>query len=456
MSNNPYQLSADSVLEPPTTLAGSLRHLGPGLILSASIVGSGELIATTLVGAKAGFVTLWVILVSCLVKVAIQLEFGRHTIATGETTMQALNKLPGPKIGKAHCSIWIWLLLMISKNLQVGGIIGGVAIILQMVFPGVPIWVFLISLAISVSMLVSLGYYTLLEKASIVMIALFTLFTLASLFMLQYTDYAITTSDIASGLTFQLPGAVLLFAIGAFGITGVGGDEIMVYNYWLIEKGYARHTGPNDGSEAWVRRAKGWIRIMYLDALLSMVVYTVVTVAFYLLGAAILHSQGLVPEKTQLVETLSEIYTETLGEGARFAFLIGAFVVLYSTLFAALAAWTRLFGDAFGQIGLYDFHNTADRRKAIAFFAWVFPVIWSLLFLFMKTPAFMVIVGGVITTFILVLVVVAAFDFRYRRIEKALKPTRLFDVALWVSIAAILAVAARAIYSIFAYCQKLQ
>ena len=304
MSNNPYQLSADSVLEPPTTLAGSLRHLGPGLILSASIVGSGELIATTLVGAKAGFVTLWVILVSCLVKVAIQLEFGRHTIATGETTMQALNKLPGPKIGKAHCSIWIWLLLMISKNLQVGGIIGGVAIILQMVFPGVPIWVFLISLAISVSMLVSLGYYTLLEKASIVMIALFTLFTLASLFMLQYTDYAITTSDIASGLTFQLPGAVLLFAIGAFGITGVGGDEIMVYNYWLIEKGYARHTGPNDGSEAWVRRAKGWIRIMYLDALLSMVVYTVVTVAFYLLGAAILHSQGLVPEKTQLVETL--------------------------------------------------------------------------------------------------------------------------------------------------------
>ena len=94
MSDNPYQLSADSVLEPPTTLAGSLRHLAPGLILSASIVGSGELIATTVVGAKAGFVTLWVILVSCLVKVAIQLEFGRHTIATGETTMQALNRLP--------------------------------------------------------------------------------------------------------------------------------------------------------------------------------------------------------------------------------------------------------------------------------------------------------------------------------------------------------------------------
>ena len=418
MDHNPYQLSADSVKEPPTTLLGSLRHLGPGLILSASIVGSGELIATTVVGAQAGFVTLWVILVSCLVKVAIQLEFGRHTIATGETTMQAMNQLPGPKIGKAHCSIWIWLVLMICKNLQVGGIVGGVAIILQMVIPGTPIWVFLVALSISVSLLVSLGYYAILEKASIVMIALFTLFTLASLFMVQYTEYAISSSDIASGLTFQLPTAVIIFAIGAFGITGVGGDEIMVYNYWLIEKGYARHTGPNDGSDAWIRRAKGWIRVMYFDALLSMVVYTLVTVAFYLLGASILHSLDEVPEKGDLIETLSRIYTETLGDGARFAFLIGAFVVLYSTLFAALAAWTRLFGDAFSQIGIYDFHNTKHRRASIAFFAWLFPAIWSLLYLFLATPAFMVIVGGVITTFILVLVVVAAVDFRYRRITQ--------------------------------------
>ncbi len=436
-------------MEPPTTLLGSIKHLGPGLILSASIVGSGELIATTVMGAQAGFVTLWVILVSCLVKVAIQLEFGRHTIATGETTMQALNKLPGPRIGQTHCSIWIWLVLMISKNLQVGGIVGGVALILQIFFPTVPIWVFLVVLSICVSLLVSLGYYVVLEKASIVMIALFTVFTLTSLFMLQFTDNAVSMSDIASGFTFQLPQAALLVAVGAFGITGVGGDEIMVYNYWLIEKGYARHTGPNDGSEAWVRRAKGWIRIMYLDALLSMVVYTVVTMAFYLLGAAILHSRGLVPESGELVETLSQIYTQTLGGGARVAFLVGAFVVLFSTLFAALAAWTRLFGDAFGQIGIYDFQDTNDRRKAIAVLAWTFPVIWSVLYLFMTTPAFMVIVGGVITTFILVLVVVAAIDFRYRRTIDALKPSVWFDIALWASIVAILAVAIQALCSLF-------
>ena len=216
MDHNPYQLSADSVLEPPTTLVGSLRHLGPGLILSASIVGSGELIATTVVGARAGFVTLWVILVSCLVKVAIQLEFGRHAIATGETTMVALNKLPGPRFGKANWSVWTWLVLMLIKSIQVGGIIGAVSLILVSVFPVAPEWVFLAVLAVSVSLLVSLGYYLLLERTSIVMIGLFTLLTLASLLMLQFTDNPIQLSDLANGLSFQFPaagGAMLILSL---------------------------------------------------------------------------------------------------------------------------------------------------------------------------------------------------------------------------------------------------
>ena len=63
-------------------------------MLSASIVGSGELIATTTLGAEVGFAALWVILLSCVVKVALQLEFGRHAIIHGLTTMESMNQLP--------------------------------------------------------------------------------------------------------------------------------------------------------------------------------------------------------------------------------------------------------------------------------------------------------------------------------------------------------------------------
>ena len=105
---DPYVRSEQTVKAPPKSFRTRLRFLGPGFILSASIVGSGELIATTRLGAEAGWVTLWVILVSCLVKVAVQLEFGRHTIFYGETTMKALSRMPGPRIGRTHWSIMTW------------------------------------------------------------------------------------------------------------------------------------------------------------------------------------------------------------------------------------------------------------------------------------------------------------------------------------------------------------
>ena len=125
------------------------------------------------------------------------------------------------------------------------------------------------------------------------MIGLFTIFTFFSLIALQSTESAISIANITSGLQFQIPegAGMAIVVIGAFGLTGVGGDEIMAYNYWLIEKGYASNTGQNDGTEEWNRRAKGWIKVMYIDAIFAMIVYTLVTVAFFLLGSALLYGK---------------------------------------------------------------------------------------------------------------------------------------------------------------------
>ncbi|MGK0185730.1 MAG: manganese transport protein [Verrucomicrobiales bacterium] len=443
-NDNPYVVTEESILAPPATFFARLKHLGPGLILSASIVGSGELMATTIFGAEAGFVALWVILLSCLVKVTVQLEFGKHAIHSGESTMASFNKLPGPKFGKASWAVWVWLVLMTTKNLQLGGIIGGVVgIVLHMIGSDGSLALnagISVAVATSVSLMIYKGRYVFIERISVVLIAFFTVFTFASLFATASTEYAFSFDDIASGFTFALPSAVILAAVGAFGITGVGGDEIMAYNYWLIEKGYASYSGPRKDSPEWIARAKGWIGVMYLDALLSMVVYTIMTCAFYLLGAAVLHGTADLMYKDDLIGELSKMYTNTLGPGARYAFLAGAFVVLFSTLFAALAAWTRQFSDAFSQIGWINFMDNASRGRSIAILAWVLPMIWTILFLTLKKIGFMIIIGGVITSVILLLVVFAALHFRYRRLPKELKPSPIYDAFLWVSILAITAV----------------
>lgn len=459
--SDPYRLHESAVREPPKTFVGALRYLGPGFILSASIVGSGELIATTIVGAKAGFVLMWFIIFSCLVKVAVQLEFGKHAISSGESTMASLNQLPGPMLGHANWSIWTWLFLMIFKMMQVGGIVGGVVIAIQEFFPAIsqqPLrTIVTYAVAWSVSLLVFRGYYLLIEKASLIMIGAFTLFTVASLIALQRTEFAISMTNLFDGVVPSIPAdaAIIFAAIGAFGITGVGGDEIMAYNYWLIEKGYAAYTGPKEDSAAWEQRAKGWIRVMYWDALLAMLAYTLMTVMFYLLGAAVLNRQSLVPESDDLIRTLGMMYTQSLGPWARSLFVIGAIVVLYSTLFAALAAWTRMFADAFGRVGMYRFENPRSRSLAIAVLAWLIPTVWGTLFLFMGKPALMVILGGTSTVVILLIVVFAALWFRYRRLDRRLLPTIAYDAWLWLSSLAIALVAVLSSKSVYEEIMKL-
>lgn len=427
--------------EPPTTWRGYVPHLGPGFILSASIVGSGELIATTALGARVGFTALWVIVLSCVIKVALQLQFGRHAILTGETVMESFDAMRGPRVLGVGWPIVFWLALQPLKILQVGGIVGGLALLMNMVAPGLSVASWCWALASVAAVMVALNRYAMIERVALGLLVGFTVLTLSSVAALQWTEFAITGAQVASGLRLDLPTnhAQLFLVLGAFGLTGVGGDEIMQYPYWLLEKGYAAYAGERvEGDPDWERRARGWIRVMYADALASMVAYTVVTAAFFLLGAAVLHSQGLEPQGPELISTLAKLYTDSLGPWAEWLFLLGAFVVLFSTLFSALAVWTRIFADAFSRLGFYSFRDDVARTRAIRILAFVFPTAWATVYLLYEEPVAMVMLGGVATSLLLLLVLYAAVVFRLGESTEAVKPGFTFDAALAISAVAIL------------------
>ena len=123
------------IRNPPSTLLGTLKELGPGLIVAGGIVGSGELIATTATGAEAGFWLMWVIIVGCIIKVFVQGEIGRYVIFTGKTALEGINALPGFKIKGAHWIAWFWLAMFITSTAQQGGIVGGVGQALSISVP---------------------------------------------------------------------------------------------------------------------------------------------------------------------------------------------------------------------------------------------------------------------------------------------------------------------------------
>ncbi|MGZ8937669.1 MAG: Nramp family divalent metal transporter, partial [Limisphaerales bacterium] len=232
-----------------------MRQLGPGLIISAVIVGSGELIVTPKLGAEEGFKLLWFIILGCVLKVFVQIELGRYAITRGRTTLQALNTLPGPRI-LVSWVLWIWLAMYLCLVPQVAGMVGGAATALKLGGVAIPVSTLAILIGATTAILLIIGRYQLVEKSSIIMVAIFTFTTMVAVGALQFTEFAVTGAQLASGFTFQMP-ASLITAFGAFGIIGVGASELIYYPYWCLEKGYAAKVGPDDGTPEWREAARG-------------------------------------------------------------------------------------------------------------------------------------------------------------------------------------------------------
>ena len=435
-----YDLRPEDIEQPPKRFFQILRRIGPGMILAASIVGSGELIATTTLGAEAGYAALWIVVFSCFIKPALQAEIGRYSIVTGETGLAGFNRLPGPR-WRVNWVVWAWCAMVIMSLFQVGAMFGGVAQVLHALAPAVAINVWIVLLLGLTLWILLGGGYERIEKLATVKVCLFTLLTLLCALLLMRRPELFQPSDVLTeGFAFKLPpGDGIITAIAVFGITGVGATELFMYPYWCVEKGYARFTGRHDGSAAWLSRAQGWIRVMHLDIFVSMFIYTVATVAFYLLGAGILHPQGLVPQAADMIAILSKMYTETLGAWSKPVFYAGALVTLYGTIFASTAAHSRLFADLVRLLGGFEHGDYAARLKWRNRFVLVLTIVPTILILGVQSPVAMVKAGGFAGAMMLPVIAAGALFFRHRLLPAEARPNLYLTAGLWF--AAVLTIA---------------
>ncbi|MFO1094229.1 MAG: Nramp family divalent metal transporter [Planctomycetaceae bacterium] len=464
---DPYALPPEAVREPPQSLGAALRQIGPGIILAGAIVGSGELLLTTALGAEFGFTFLWLILFSCVIKVFVQIELGRYAISAGKPTLGAFNELPGPG-WRVHWLVWWWLIMLLANITTFGAMIGGVAQAIHLAIPGGAEWLaeaitpfsargaellrshpeypWAVLTAIAAVGLLLMGGYRSIELITTVLVAGITLITVICVLGLPASGYPITGKDIRDGFSFAVPAAGIAAAFGAFGITGVGASELCMYPYWCLEKGYARFVGRATDDDEWVRRARGWLRVMYLDAWVSMLFFTTATVAFYCLGATVLHRQNLHPAKSEMIAVLSEMYVPTFGGWTRFVFLIGAWAVLFKTLYVGSAANSRLTADFLSVGKFLQFDSAEPRRICIRRFCVFYPTIGLILYLTFRDPKALVIFGGFFQAATIPVLSLAAVYMRYRRTDPRLSPSKLSDVCLWLALISISLVSAYAMW----------
>ncbi len=553
---DPYARTRESSQPPPVGFFATLRHLGPGMILVGSIVGSGELIMTTKLGAETGFVLLWFVLLSCFIKVVVQAELARHTISSGRTYLDVFNSLPGPRgprpvwlnlewmavvvlssflalaaytwltpanegqavqttgqpatlgtqaaatsegaaetanpqlaivlnlsllafvvlvsvvwawlirfrsrrrvarggTASPHDSsqmpvlnwfTWLWLATVVVMFVNGGAILGAsgqaleLALPLHSLFPNLlpeetsTYWGIIVAI-VSALVLLSGGYKT-LERISVGLVATFTVITIVCTFLLQWTGFAITPADVREGLTFDLPttltAGVVLTALGMYAGTGIGTSEMSSYTYWCVEKGYARNTGEREPGDRWPQRARGWVRVMYTDVLLTMVVYTVSTICFYFLGAAVLNARGLNPSGAETLSVLESIYTETLGDWAATLFVVGGFFVLFSTVLSGVAGGTRTLADGLCVMRIINPRDYAARLRFTRIFVVITLTLYSLTYALFEDPPAMLMISSMVAVVLYPVLGLGTLYLRYRDVDPRILPGKLTTFWLWV------------------------
>ena len=405
------------------------------MIVSGSIVGSGEILLTSGLGAAAGFTLLWWVLVSCWSKSIVQAEITRYCISTGDTYMRALNRLPGkiegPK-GPVGWPVWLAVLSFFPGIFGLGGIVGGAGQGLALMFDGLSPVLATGLVSVGAIGILATGSYPYLERIMLGLVMSFTVITLFSSGVMQTTEFQMTLEDLAEGFSFEFPLAVAALAIAMYGYTGVNGGEIAAYTYWCVEKGYPKYIGADSTDPRWVERARGWIKVLHADVWLTLLILTLATVPFYLLGAGVLHATGARPEGLETIEVLAGMFTGTLGGWSILLFAVGAFCILFSTTLSAVGAGGRVFPDYIVEFGFIK-RTQIHRRQWTRGYVIVIPIIAFCLDLGFQNPVILVMISASFAAITLPIQSGATLWLQRTHMDQRIKPHWILKSALWAT-----------------------
>ena len=424
--------------EAPKTFLERLKFIGPSVVVTGSVVGSGSIVMTPLLGAAAGFMLLWWLLLSMWSKPIIQAEIARYIVVSKKTFLEAFADMPGFKTtiqGKTTSwLVWFMFIGVIPSIAGMGGLAGAVAEAGNTMLPFLTVEIWVVISCLVTWMLLYFGSYKSLEKTLLVMVLFFSFMTMIIAIAMQSTDYQVSVAQVSSGLSFSFPSGYLPLALAVFGFTGISYGEIMAYTYWCLEKGYAENSGNN------VEETKHWIKTMQTDVWVTVFFITLGTLPFFFLGAGVLYN---VPELQQalatssfwdidVISSLQNMFSLVLGGWAKWLFIVLAFFVLFSTLLSGTAAFTRTISDYLISMGLVK-EQANTRKKLIKLIAFLIPFLSGLFYFVLPNPFTLLLIAGIWAAMGLPIVNIGAL-YLVNKLEPELQPKITTKFILWASL----------------------
>jgi Mn2+/Fe2+ NRAMP family transporter len=324
---------------PPQTFFAKLQHIGPGILLAAAAIGSGELILTPRAGAIYGLSIGWVIVVSIVYKLALTLGLARYTIATGEDIFEGFSHLPGPR----NWFVWVLAVVFLLGAVGYSGIALACGSALFALCPVLSMIQWAVVVVGVVFVLLLRGAYGPVEKAAFVLALALIAGVVYSLSVLQPALGWLVRESVP-----RFPPGSGQTLISLLGWTA-GGTSTLIYSFWILEKGYSvphRDGAPVADPPQTHLDFRQWLSLAYLDAGLSYAMMMFVSLAFLAIGAITLGKAGpdggpLVPASDATTAVLSRMLTVAAGPPARYVFLIAALAILSSTILGLVDGKSR-------------------------------------------------------------------------------------------------------------------
>ncbi len=340
--------------ETASPAGGWLRRLVPGMLIAATGVGAGDLATSALAGSRFGLSLVWALVLGAALKWVLNEGLARWQVGSGETLLEAATRRL-----RAH---WIFVPYLLIWSFAVAGTLAsacGVAALALVPLTGDPSadkrW-WGAAHALAGWLIVQRGGFRAFERAMGAAIGLMCVTTIAcAAAMAPQLDL----SALRWSSPWSLRGEALRWTIGLIG--GVGGTvTLLSYGYWIREN---RAAG-----DATVRGCR-------IDLAVAYSVTALFGVAMIVIAAG---TPELAGSGASLLIVLSDRLASELGAVMKYAFLLGAWGAVFTSLLGVWQGAPYLLADMVRAAGRgergrargpVDLTSTRTYRAHLAFLA---------------------------------------------------------------------------------------
>ena len=307
---------------------GLLSMIGPGILVAATGVGAGDLATGAFAGSRLGLAVLWAVPLGALLKFLLNEGLARWQLATGTTLLEG---------GTRHLGRWVqfvflgylllWSFFVGSALMSACG--ATLHAILPLHSPRIDRIVYGLVHSVAAVILVRRGGYRLFERVMAACIGVMFLTVVVTAIASRPDWGAVALGLVIPRIDLADPEA-LRWTIALMG--GVGGTlTILCYGYWIREEG-------------WLGRER--LRTCRIDLATGYIMTAIFGIGMVILGSGITFAKK--ESSTRLVILLAEQLETTLGgfgPAAKWAFLVGAWGAVASSLLGVWQSVPYLFAD---------------------------------------------------------------------------------------------------------------